>query len=62
MALIAAAVLVVLLILKLVKGKESEDDIAFTSDFDEVAVSDGKEKYEDGDAKNEEQTQEEDKL
>lgn len=61
-ALIAAAVLVVLLILKLVKGKESEDDIAFTSDFDEVAVSDGKEKYEDGDAKNEEQTQEEDKL
>lgn len=61
-ALIAAAVLVVLLILKLVKGKESEDEIAFTSDFDEVAVSDGKEKYEDGDAKNEEQTQEEDKL
>lgn len=61
-ALIAAAVLVVLLILKLVKGKDSEDDIAFTSDFDEVAVSDGTEKYEDGDAEDDEQTQEEEKL
>ena len=61
-ALIAAAVLVVLLILKLVKGKESEDDIAFTSDFDEVAVSDGAEKYEDDATEDEEQTEEEEKL
>lgn len=61
-ALIAAAVLVVLLVLKLVKGKESEDDIAFTSDFDEVAVSDGAEKYEDEATEDEEQTEEEEKL
>lgn len=61
-ALIAAAVLVVLLVLKLVKGKGSEDDIAFTSDFDEVAVSDGKEKYEDDATEDEEQTEEEEKL
>lgn len=61
-ALIAAAVLVVLLVLKLVKGKESEDDIAFTSDFDEVAVSDGAEKYEDDATEDEEQTEEEEKL
>lgn len=61
-ALIAAAVLVVLLVLKLVKGNDNEDDIAFTSDFDEVAVSDGAEKYEDMDADDEEQTEEEEKL
>ena len=61
-ALIAAAVLVVLLVLKLVKGKESENDIAFTSDFDEVAVSDGAEKYEDDATEDEEQTEEEEKL
>lgn len=61
-ALIAAAVLVVLLVLKLVKGNDNKDDIAFTSDFDEVAVSDGAEKYEDEATEDEEQTEEEEKL
>ncbi len=61
-ALIAAAVLVVLLVLKLVKGNDNKDDIAFTSDFDEVAVSDGKEKYEDDATEDEEQTEEKEKL
>lgn len=59
-AVVAAAVLAVLLIMKLVRKENNEDDVVFTSGFDDVTVSDGAKKYDDEEA--EEPTLDEEKL